>query len=452
MSYNKEIESYGLIPQEEVIYSSKPFKAVNKDGYFVVGVLNNIRYNHNLPRVFCKSNIYTLDNIIKWCEVNAPNIKLISTEYYGNKVPLEWYCEIHKENFLQKWNSVVSGTNCAKCGTDIRTKKLTYTQEQALEVLTKVHGDRYDLSKIVYSKSSAKIIVVCKKHGEFSIVYSEFQSGGGCSKCANENTSIRCKANVEDMIKKFHIVHNNKYDYSKVTQDSYINSSEKITIYCKRHKKEFQQTSAHHMQGEQCPLCALEVIKSKITNKQKDVIDAFKKIHNNNYDYSKVNYVNNKVPVIIKCLKHNYEFSIKPNAHLNGHGCSLCGLQSTGWTKTKWVNSGKRSRKFDSYKVYVLKCYNDDEIFYKIGRTYQKVERRFGEKRAMPYNYEILNIIENEDGNYIFDLENKLLRLHHKNKLKYMPKIEFGGQFECFKNILDIDKILVDFNQIKCNI
>ncbi len=43
-------------------------------------------------------------------------------------------------------------------------------------------------------------------------------------------------------------------------------------------------------------------------------------IHWNKYDYSKVEYVNNKTKVYIICHEHG-EFLQVPSSHLRGHGC-----------------------------------------------------------------------------------------------------------------------------------
>ena len=51
----------------------------------------------------------------------------------------------------------------------------------------------------------------------------------------------------------------------------------------------------------------------------KDAIE----IHNDKYDYSKVEYVNNRTKVCIICPKHG-EFWMKPNSHLSGQGCPKC--------------------------------------------------------------------------------------------------------------------------------
>lgn len=47
-------------------------------------------------------------------------------------------------------------------------------------------------------------------------------------------------------------------------------------------------------------------------------------LHGNKYDYSKTIYIKSSEKVIIKCIKHNYEFPQSPNSHLQNHGCKKC--------------------------------------------------------------------------------------------------------------------------------
>ena len=54
-----------------------------------------------------------------------------------------------------------------------------------------------------------------------------------------------------------------------------------------------------------------------------EFIEQAKHVHCNKYDYSKVEYVNNKTKVCIICSEHG-EFWQKPNNHLNGHNCPQC--------------------------------------------------------------------------------------------------------------------------------
>ena len=51
-----------------------------------------------------------------------------------------------------------------------------------------------------------------------------------------------------------------------------------------------------------------------------DFIEKANLVHNNKYDYSLVNYINNKTKVKIICKIHG-AFEQIPDSHLRGRGC-----------------------------------------------------------------------------------------------------------------------------------
>lgn len=57
-------------------------------------------------------------------------------------------------------------------------------------------------------------------------------------------------------------------------------------------------------------------------------IEKANKVHNNTYDYSKVEYLGSKQKVEIICKKHGSFFQT-PNGHLSGEGCRLCSNENT---------------------------------------------------------------------------------------------------------------------------
>jgi hypothetical protein len=65
------------------------------------------------------------------------------------------------------------------------------------------------------------------------------------------------------VLKGFHTVHGDRYDYSKVR---YVKMHTKVTIICKLHG-EFTQTPNSHLQGHGCALCGL----IKATEKRIDI-------------------------------------------------------------------------------------------------------------------------------------------------------------------------------------
>lgn len=123
------------------------------------------------------------------------------------------------------------------------------------------------------------------------------------------------KLTIEEFIKKATSVHGDKYDYSRV---NYVNNKTKVCIGCPVHGF-FEQSPDSHLGGSGCLSCG--GCEKRTLEK---FIEEAKKIHGDKYDYSKVNYVNNKTRVCIICPEHG-EFWQTPRAHIcKKHGCPKC--------------------------------------------------------------------------------------------------------------------------------
>ena len=238
----------------------------------------------------------------------------------------------------------------------------------------------------------------------------------------------------EYIINKIKEIHGNKYDYSKI---NYIGTKDKLVLKCPIHG-EFKITANSLInQKAGCLLCGRDTLQKKKTKSIDDFIELANLKHNFKYNYSKIIYEKRSSIVEIICPIHG-SFLQKVKDHLQGKGCMKCSIDAhseafklnpSGWGCTDWVNKGNLSKKFDSFKVYVLECFNDNERFIKIGRTYNKVSERFHCNKLMPYEYKVIKIIEGS-GRYIFNEENNIKKRFLGDK--YLPKIEFPGMYECF--------------------
>ena len=229
-------------------------------------------------------------------------------------------------------------------------------------------------------------------------------------------------------------IHGDKYDYSKVV---YINNRTKIIIICPIHG-EFLQTPDKHLLKRGCHTCG------KINGGRKCSFEEFVSkaniVHSCRYKYPSNDYTNAKTLMEIFCDTHGSFFQL-PDVHLRGSGCPKCGYRlvsekfkalSVGWRWEDWEKRAKQSKNFDSFKVYIIRCWNENEEFYKIGRTFSTVETRFKTKQLMPYNYEIIRTIEGEV-ELVYALESKLQTQYEE--FKYEPLLGFPGQYECFSYI-----------------
>ena len=174
----------------------------------------------------------------------------------------------------------------------------------------KIHKNRYDYSKVNYINAKTKVTIICSEHGEFQQTPSNHLSNYNCQKCAKN-----FQLDTNSFIEKAKVIHNDKYDYSKV---EYVNTDTQIIIICREHGEFIQIPDFHINRKCGCPKCSNNV-KLNIL----EFIEKAEKIHGNKYDYSKVEYVNNYTSVIIICKKHG-EFLQKPFVHLLQHGCPSC--------------------------------------------------------------------------------------------------------------------------------
>ena len=242
------------------------------------------------------------------------------------------------------------------------------------------------------------------------------------------NKNKRNMITTESFINDSVLIHGNKYDYSLV---NYINSKTNVKIICPIHGK-MEISTAAHRKNTGCELCdRYEKFVKKANTK-----------HGEKFDYSAVVYYNSTTQIKIICPKHGETLQYPPD-HLRGPGCSECGkeirIDKLKNNENSFRKSGFKSMaKGRKCVFYVIKCFNENELFYKIGITTHSIRRRFYGKK-FPYEYEIL--IENEgDAETIWDIENNLKMSLKSN---YKPLIEFGGcKRECFSSLNEILNLL----------
>lgn len=149
-------------------------------------------------------------------------------------------------------------------------------------------------------------------------------------------------------------VHCNKYDYSKV---EYANAKTKVCIICPVHG-EFWQTPNNHLRNRGCPECAKIVRGNKKRKNYVDVKNKFDEKYNGiyNYPYLEDEYKNNRTPITAICKMHGI-FKVRPDNHLNGRGCPICGQTKKGLShRLNFIDFEKKANKIHNNDYYY---YND---------------------------------------------------------------------------------------------
>lgn len=197
-----------------------------------------------------------------------------------------------------------------------------FTAEEFIEQAKLIHGDKYDYSLVEYKNARTKVKIKCPIHGWFEQT-PENHKKCGCKKCSKDSAAKKQMITKEKFLEKMEC-YKNKLDFSNI---DYISFNKPIkNIKCKKHNIVFNVSSGQALRkGGNCPECLNELPNHKKTNEE--YIKELTELHLDKiYDFSKINYVNAKTPIIMICKKCNKEFSHNPRGFLKGvvRACPNC--------------------------------------------------------------------------------------------------------------------------------
>lgn len=248
-------------------------------------------------------------------------------EYLGyENGNVKFFCKKHNLISYNTTKHLLRGRGCEECCKENKRKwnelQNKIASDSFIEKAKKVHGDKYDYSKVNYVKHDVKVTIVCPIHGEFDIIPNAHLRGSGCKKCGIEHSHNKQRKTLEQFIKDAREIHGDKYDYSKV---EYTNCDTKVCIICPVHG-EFWQTPNKHLSGQGCKKCGNEKSSKSQSFTTEEFIKRAKEVHGDKYDYSKVEYKAYDKEVCIICPVHG-EFWQTPDSHIQGSNCRRCSKQ-----------------------------------------------------------------------------------------------------------------------------
>jgi hypothetical protein len=99
------------------------------------------------------------------------------THYYNMRTHVTITCTIHGP-FRQLPRAHIRGSGCPECAGNVKCNRAKF-----IEKSVRVHGEKYDYSKVEYYNNYTHVIIICPNHGEFSKMPYNHTMGQGCPKC-----------------------------------------------------------------------------------------------------------------------------------------------------------------------------------------------------------------------------------------------------------------------------
>ena len=280
-----------------------------------------------------------------------------NTKYINAHTNIELHCNDCKFYFNTSPNRHIRSKYgcCLSCQRksigNIKRKPIEKFIEESKE---KFGEDKFLYDNFIYKNQSTPGELLCIECDiSFNIApKNHLQSKSGCCPLCGNGTMTE-----EIWLLKANKVHpNNEYSYKPdfVYTDCYT----KLDIYCNHCQEWFKQNTTDHFSGRGCKNCGCRKRAEKRLSNKEEFIEKAIKIHSEDlFDYTDSIYTKSSENIDIKCNKCLQIFTLTPNKHLGGRGCTseICRLN-----KLKEDFIKKSIEKYDKGKYdYSLVDYTD---------------------------------------------------------------------------------------------
>ncbi|WNA15765.1 hypothetical protein XaC1_122 [Xanthomonas phage XaC1] len=228
--------------------------------------------------------------IYRASQVHNDTYDYSKVHYVNSTTKVKILCREHGEFEMLPGNHISGKNGCSKC-----SGKHKYSTSEFIQMSKARFGVALDYSKTMYVNRETKVVLTCKKHGDFSVVPSaHLLARTACPNCFKwdlDSFKMHCSR-----------LNKNKFDYSKVKFNSV---DERVTIICPVHG-EFEQLVYSHLGGSGCTNCS----KTKAWDKER-FVEYFTEKYKGLDNYDKVLYVNQHTKVTVTCNEHG-DYDILP--------------------------------------------------------------------------------------------------------------------------------------------
>jgi ssDNA-binding Zn-finger/Zn-ribbon topoisomerase 1 len=198
-----------------------------------------------------KANALTVEQFkAKAKTVHRNRYDYSQVKYVNINTPVTIMCSDHGP-FQQAPVSHLRRAGCPQCRIERLRKRWRKTKLAFIKEARKVHGDKYDYSRVQYETALDPVTIVCRSHGPFRQTPASHLQGTQCRLCQYSANADRSRMSQDDFIRRCEEKHHGKYSYELV---DYRGVHEKVRIICPLHG-EFTQLAGSHLAGRGCVYC-----------------------------------------------------------------------------------------------------------------------------------------------------------------------------------------------------
>ncbi len=160
--------------------------------------------------------------------------------YKKGKTYFSFFCKNCEIGTIQRLDEHLKGTICRYCNGEIKNT------EMFIKKAINVHRNKYDYSKSTYNGYKKKLIIICKKHGEFPQSATIHLSGSGCPKCSSSKGELK----IINFLDKNNITYKHDTYYSSILKVDDIDKKLRFDFYLPDYKLFIEYDGRQHHKAE----------------------------------------------------------------------------------------------------------------------------------------------------------------------------------------------------------
>lgn len=151
--------------------------------FFVLPHVHTRKNGTGCPHCSLQKRTTSIDEFIKKAKLqHGDKYDYSKVKYKNNREKVCIICPEHGE-FWQTPASHLMGKGCRVCACIKQSQRSSLSINDFIKRAQKIHGDKYDYSKVNYINAKTKVCIICPEHGEFWQTPSNHLAGYGCHTC-----------------------------------------------------------------------------------------------------------------------------------------------------------------------------------------------------------------------------------------------------------------------------
>ena len=258
-------------------------------------------------------------------EIHGDKFILDEVVYRDVKEKIQPICPKHGPWWITPDN-FRRGHGCPGCRNEsLSETRKPLTTEVFKERVRKKYGNKYLLKKVDYQGPRVKILVGCKKHGDFSVFPQALLLGEGCAECGDY--TVKTKLTQKEFLARIPKTIKERYDLSKAL---YKGQDIPVEVTCEEHGT-WITSPTRLWHNRECPRCSYDKVSKDRALPRKEFLRRCHSVYGKDYSYKDTIYKSTADDISVWCKKHKREFTCNAGLHFRGLApCPQCSARNSG--------------------------------------------------------------------------------------------------------------------------